>query len=45
MALYIAANKLLQQVIDLLSDHPECNEIYTKASIVMPGGTLGKHVR
>ncbi|KAI7875170.1 hypothetical protein K492DRAFT_211092 [Lichtheimia hyalospora FSU 10163] len=45
-AMFIVANKLLQQLIDLLDNLPsDDDQLYTKPSIVMPGGTIGKHSR
>ncbi|KAJ8656429.1 hypothetical protein O0I10_007752 [Lichtheimia ornata] len=48
-AMFIVANKLLQQLIDLLDSLPpssdDDDQVYTKPSIVMPGGTIGKHSR
>lgn len=46
-AMFIVANKLLQQLIDLLDSLPNSDDdqVYTKPSIVMPGGTIGKHSR
>ncbi|KAG2220250.1 hypothetical protein INT45_008791 [Circinella minor] len=42
--IYTATNQLLQQVIDLLQHLPD-DDAYTRPSIVMPGGTIGKHIR
>ncbi|CDS08391.1 hypothetical protein LRAMOSA09754 [Lichtheimia ramosa] len=46
-AMFIVANKLVQQLIDLLDSLPNSDDdqVYTKPSIVMPGGTIGKHSR
>ncbi|KAI8140168.1 hypothetical protein BJV82DRAFT_671938 [Fennellomyces sp. T-0311] len=43
-AIYMATDQLLQQVIDLLQRLPD-DEAYTRPSVVMPGGTIGKHIR
>ena len=42
--IYSATDQLLQQVIDLLQHIPD-DDAYTRPSTVMPGGTIGKHIR
>ncbi|KAI8997782.1 hypothetical protein BDB01DRAFT_772407 [Pilobolus umbonatus] len=42
-ALYIVADKILQQSIDLLGTLKD--EEYVHMSVVMPGSTIGKHIR
>ncbi|KAI9275951.1 hypothetical protein BDA99DRAFT_496958 [Phascolomyces articulosus] len=42
--IYTATDQLLQQVIDLLQHIPD-DDAYTRPSTVMPGGTIGKHIR
>jgi hypothetical protein len=43
IAIDVASRQLLQQAIDLLETLQD--DHYTHCSIVMPGGTIGKHVR
>ncbi|KAI9496883.1 hypothetical protein BDB00DRAFT_869113 [Zychaea mexicana] len=43
-AIYMATDQLLQQVIDLLQHIPD-DDAFKRPSTVMPGGTIGKHIR
>lgn len=42
--IYNVADKTLQQMVDLIPQLPD-DTMFTKPSVVMQGGTIGKHAR